>query len=277
MDRMEPPAPDDRRPPESWIPPRPDVAWQHLPPTVRTPRRRGGLVAIIAILTALGIVASLGLLGGVVNVATRSKGSSDEYRFLATAGGEPIRWNPCAPIHYVVNLSAAPDGSLDDVKEAIRRVSEDTGIPFVLDGSTTEIPQADRAPYQPTRYGDRWAPLVIAWAFQAQTNIQFQDGDERYAAVSRPLVAPTGSPQYVSGWVVVNAADRYPTGWSSPASLGPTVLHELGHIIGLDHVASKYELMEPSGGYMTDYGPGDLAGLERLGRDQGCLITPAAP
>jgi hypothetical protein len=35
--------------------------------------------------------------------------------------------------------------------------------------------------------------------------------------------------------------------------------------------------MEPSGGYMTDFGPGDLAGLERLGIDQGCLTTPPVP
>ena len=52
------------------------------------------------------------------------------------------------------------------------------------------------------------------------------------------------------------------------------VLHELGHIMGLDHVTSKAELMEPAGGSMTDFGPGDLAGLEQLGRDQGCLVTP---
>jgi hypothetical protein len=35
--------------------------------------------------------------------------------------------------------------------------------------------------------------------------------------------------------------------------------------------------MEPSGGEMTDFGPGDLEGLEHLGLDQGCLTTPAAP
>jgi hypothetical protein len=32
--------------------------------------------------------------------------------------------------------------------------------------------------------------------------------------------------------------------------------------------------MEPSGGGMTDYGPGDLAGLDDLGRSAGCLTTP---
>jgi hypothetical protein len=273
---MDPSPPGAPRRPDTWVPPRPDLGWQHLPPTVGAPRRRRGLVAIVAIITTFAIVGSLSALGGVINEATRAKGSSDEYRFLAMSGGKPVRWNPCEAIHYVVNLQDAPEGSLQDVQEAVRRVSADTGVTFLFDGSTPEIPQDDRPPYLPT-YGDRWAPVVIAWAYQDDTTVPFQKGDERYAAVARPIPPPDGTPQFVSGWVVVNAADPNRPGWASPADQGPTVLHELGHIMGLDHVASKYELMEPAGGYMTDFGPGDLAGLERLGRDQGCLRTPPAP
>jgi hypothetical protein len=262
--------------PDIDLPPRPDVGWMLLPPAVRAPRRRRG-VALIAVVTTLAVIGSLGALGGVVKDATRPKGSSDEYRFLAMANGKPVRWNPCEPIHYVLNLNSAPEGSLADVQTAIGRVSADTGVKFVFDGSTQEIPQQDRSPYLPQEYGERWAPVVIAWADQSQTDIPFQEGADRYAAVSRPLAPSDGTPQFVSGWVVINAADRNPPGWDSPADQGPTVLHELGHIMGLDHVTSKYELMEPSGGYMTDYGPGDLAGLERLGADQGCLTTPTVP
>jgi hypothetical protein len=276
MDGMNPSPPGEPRRPDTQVPPRPDVGWTLLPPAVQAPRRRRTL-AVIAIVTSLAVFGSLGLLGSAVNQVTRPKGSSDEYRFLATAAGEPVRWNPCQPIHYVVNLTEAPSGSLGDVQEAIRRVSVDTGIPFIFDGSTQEIPQQTRAPYLPQLYGERWAPVVIAWANQDETDIAFQEGENRYAAVSRPLSPTNGTAQFVSGWVVINAADRNPPGWDSPADQGPTVLHELGHIMGLDHVASKYELMEPSGGYMTDYGPGDLAGLERLGADQGCLGTPPVP
>jgi hypothetical protein len=275
MDGMDPSPSGVPRRPDTWVPPRPDVGWLLLPPAVSTPRRRRGL-AVIAIVTALAVFGSLGVLGNAVDQGTRPKGSSDEYRFLASASGKPVRWNPCQPIHYVLNLSEAPEGSLQDVQEAVRRVSADTGIAFTFDGMTQEIPQQGRPPYLP-QYGDRWAPVVIAWAYQPETTIPFQTGDAHYAAVARPLSPPDGTAQFVSGWVVINAADGNPPGWDSPADQGPTVLHELGHIMGLDHVASNYELMEPSGGYMTDYGPGDLAGLERLGRDQGCLTTPPAP
>jgi hypothetical protein len=270
--------PGDPARPDEHLPPRPDVGWHLLPPTVAAPRRgRGGLAAVVAIITALGVVLSLGALGGVVNKPARLRGSTDEYRFLAFANGKPVRWNPCQPIHYVVNLNEAPGGSLEDVQEAVRRVSADTGIPFQFDGSTQEIPQQGRSSYLPQLYGDRWAPVVIAWVDAAQTDIPFQQGDNHYAAVARPLAPPNGTPQFVSGWIVVNAADRSPPGWDSPDGQGPTLLHEFGHIMGLDHVSSKYELMEPSGGYMTDFGVGDREGLERLGAEQGCLTTPPVP
>jgi hypothetical protein len=277
MNGMDPRAPLPPRRPDHEVPGRPDLLWTSLPPAIGPRRRRRGMAAVVALITAIAIMGSLGLVGGVVADLSRPKGTSDEYRFLATAGGKPVRWNPCEPIHYVVNLQEAPAGASQDVQEAISRVSVDTGVTFVFDGSTSEIPQSERLSYLPALYGERWAPVVIAWVYQSQTDIPFHEGEDQFAAVSRPLAPLDRTPQFVSGWVAINAADHSPPGWATPASEGPTILHELGHIMGLDHVASKAELMEPSGGYVTDYGPGDLAGLELLGRDQGCLREPAVP
>ena len=263
--------------PDLGVPPRPDLGWLSLPPVVYTPKPRRGVRVIVALITIVALLGSVGVLGGVVSDLSRPRGTTDEYKFLAMVGGKPVRWNPCEPIHYVANVAEAPAGSLEDVQQAISEVSAATGISFVYDGTTDELPQRDRSPFQPDRYGDRWAPLVIAWETQAQTDIAFQKDDEYFAAVARPLSAPSGPPQFVSGWVAINAGDPNPPGWSYPGAQGPTVLHELGHIMGLDHVPSRAELMEPSGGDMTSFGPGDLAGLELLGRDQGCLVTPAAP
>src|SRR5262249_53139440 len=199
MVAMEPGVPPRR--PDHEIPGRPDLGWTTLPPTIGPPRRRRGLVAVVALLTAIAVMGSLGLVGGVVADLSRPKGSSDEYKFLGTVNGHPVRWNPCDPIHYVVNLQEAPPGSIADVQEAIRRVSADTGITFVFDGSTQEIPQKDRSAYIPAEYGQRWAPVVIAWATQSQTDIPFHDGEDQFAAVSRPLAPPDNTPQFVSGWV----------------------------------------------------------------------------
>ena len=41
--------------------------------------------------------------------------------------------------------------------------------------------------------------------------------------------------------------------------------HEFGHLVGLDHVHDKDELMNEENLGLTSYGPGDLEGLARLG------------
>ena len=43
--------------------------------------------------------------------------------------------------------------------------------------------------------------------------------------------------------------------------------HELGHVVGLDHVEDPTRLMNPVGGdEVTDFATGDLLGLAQLGR-----------
>ncbi len=48
-------------------------------------------------------------------------------------------------------------------------------------------------------------------------------------------------------------------------SVQAVILHEVGHVLGLAHVNDPNQLMYPRGSHVTDYGPGDLAGLARLG------------
>ena len=45
------------------------------------------------------------------------------------------------------------------------------------------------------------------------------------------------------------------------------MLHELGHLVGLDHVTAANQLMYPqTRPGVTDFGAGDLTGLAALGR-----------
>jgi predicted Zn-dependent protease len=44
------------------------------------------------------------------------------------------------------------------------------------------------------------------------------------------------------------------------------ILHELGHLVGLDHVSDAEQLMFPTANHARDFSDGDLAGLVQLGQ-----------
>ena len=137
------------------------------------------------------------------------------YSFiLSDHRGTRYRWNPCAPIHYVENLDGA-SGSADDIRGALHRVSAATGITFVDDGPSDEIPTLHRPAFQPDRYGDEWAPILIAWVTPSQTDISFERNGETASGVASPQLPDDQTGEvYVSGWVAINASDLSPTGFS---------------------------------------------------------------
>jgi hypothetical protein len=250
------------RPP---VPIRPDLVTVEIPP-----RRRFPLwVVVVCVLSALS-------LGGVALAPLfqgREPAEGPGFLFLdRTDQGDPTRWNPCAPIHYVVNATLAPQGSIGDVHEAVSRISSATGIAFVYEGPNDEEATAYRELFQPDRYGDRWAPVLIAWADPDASDFAFEHGDHVAAAVARPDIPPTRFEDvYVSGWIALNADDPNPPGFDLPGQQGPVILHELGHLMGLGHVRTVGEIMHPSGGGVVDLGPGDREGLRELGAAHGCV------
>jgi hypothetical protein len=139
------------------------------------------------------------------------------------------------------------------------------------------LPMLHREPYQPARYGVRWAPVLIAWVDPSQTDIPFSRRGHTAAGVASPEL-PTGrrGDVYVSGWVAINADDPNGPGFDY-GEQGPIVQHELTHVLGLGHVREWGELMQNSGGGLTDFGPGDLEGLRHLGSSAGCELTPELP
>ena len=201
----------------------------------------------------------------------------------------PARYNPCEPIRYVVNLDGSPPDFTAALDQALAEVTAATGLAFQNEGTTTEkaglrLPGEEsffnfapdtkgfreqymstlgRPSYQPDRYGkDRWAPVLISWA-------SFDDFGQPFnflgIGASDPRDAGT-NPVYVSGTVVLNSD-------SPDRDLKPTIMHELGHLVGLAHVSTRSELMSPTE-EATAWGPGDLEGLRRVGRTGGCLQTP---
>jgi hypothetical protein len=247
------------------VPLRPDLVTDEVLPRRRFP------VWVVAVCVLLAL--SLGAVGLAPLFQGVKPTEGPGFLFLdRTDQGTPTRWNPCEPIHYVVNASLAPPDSIADVHEAVSRISAATGIPFEYEGITDEEASIYREIYQPDRYGARWAPVLIAWVDPDDSDIPFESGDRIAAGVAVPRIPSTRFEDvYVSGWIAINADDPNPPGFDLPGEQGPVILHELGHLMGLGHVKTVGELMNPSGGGVTDLGAGDREGLRELGASGGCI------
>jgi hypothetical protein len=189
------------------------------------------------------------------------------------AAGAPARWDSCSPIDYVVNYSYAPAGAEADVAQAIARVSAATGMIFVFQGLSSESAMRGRAPYQPAGYPNAWAPVLIAWSPPAGTDL-LEDPTAEAVTVPIAVTGGVGGGSLVSAEVVLNTDRQLAVGFGPGPSEGEVLMHELGHVVGLGHVASESEAMYPSVRGIAQYGSGDLAGFAAVGRPAGCHPAP---
>lgn len=260
-------------------------------------RFRFARTAVVGLAAAAAVVGTVaGVPGSTAGTPAASAGSPTfSLSHQTYPDGEKVvaRWNPCQPaVTYKVNPKHAAktksgrNRAVRDAKGAIARLSYETGITFRYTGRTTRIPKnasdgwAERMPN---------AELDIAWVKQSKaagrTNLLGRAG--------RGYAAGTGGYSYkfwrvgdgpwngVSGrgFVVLDAAQnkKFRPGFGSGATRGDLLLHELGHVVGLNHVGSNDEVMYPTilRRGQAGYNAGDRAGLARLGRTQGCIDVPA--
>jgi hypothetical protein len=197
------------------------------------------------------------------------RAGSDSYKFLAVNGdGSPVGYSPCRPLHYVVNDDLAPAGAQQLVSDAIATVSAATGITFVYDGTTSEQPSPQRPPYQPDAYGERWAPLLIAWttpdvAPQLKGKVIGTGGSTHYSYDDGPKTFVTGGLDLDAPQIADELLN--PDGHLYATAV---VLHELSHVMGLDHVSDFTQLMYPEIGTPEGLSAGDLNGLYELSKAQ---------
>ena len=180
-------------------------------------------------------------------------------------GTEPVAYDPCRPIHFTTSTVGLPEGGDTLVREAVTAMSEASGLRFVDDGPTDEPPTPDRDPYQPDRYGDRWAPVYISFATPEQ--VPRLAGRTVGLGGSTPRAAGDGVLVYVSGSVWLDRDTMTDLlGAGRRDSARAVVEHEIGHVLGLNHVSDSSQLMSESGGAVSGPADGDRRGLAILGR-----------
>ena len=202
------------------------------------------------------------------------------FAFIAMrpdAPERPVTYDPCRTIRYVVNNAEAPPGADLMVQEALVAASDATGLVFEAVGPTDEAPSAARKAYQPDRYGDVWAPVLIGWTSPENEStlagavaglggsswLEVDDVEVDGKRVDRTSV-------FVSGHIALDGpqiAELLAQGPEGRRAALAVVTHEVGHLLGLDHVPDPTQLMNPEGSLgINEFQAGDRRGLNQLGQ-----------
>lgn len=188
---------------------------------------------------------------------------------VAEEAGSPVRWDSCTPIRYVVRRQAGPPNGFEMVQEALQRTADASGLRFQFEGFTDKV--LDEWKADPSAAGT--AEVWIGWAFDDEVpRLGPQTEDSYVAGVGGPSWQ-SGSGRIIGGSVVLRADTTLDHRFGAGQTYGNVLLHEIGHMVGLDHSDSTADIMYPEASPDTpeSWGPGDLAGLYALGSSQPCF------
>ena len=158
--------------------------------------------------------------------------------------GSPVRWNPCSTITW--NWKEGKRRDVKVMRKAVRKLSRALGMRFQ---------KTSRSPL-----------VTIGYNKKPRAAGALAQGGFVYSGSGRDQEIVRGAIDIDKKLKKKKSQKRFPTSLRKEL-----YMHEWGHVVGLDHVDSRNELMFPNlMGNLTDYGSGDKAGLRILGDDAGC-------
>ncbi|WP_195210410.1 matrixin family metalloprotease [Actinomarinicola tropica] len=240
---------------------------EQVAPSPTRNRRRSLAIAVIVV---VGVVVGPGeWIRFVVGPPAEHADSASSYEFVALQadGRAPVTYSSCRPIRIEVNPRTMPPGAEGVVEEAVDVMAELTGLELVIEGETS------RAPSDITLV---WSPVLIAWSDPEETPLL--DGRTIGIGGSTSQGRGVGGKVevFLTGQVALDGpelADVLDEEDDGRSLVRAVVMHELGHVLGLDHVDDPSQLMHHDNLGVVEPGSGDRAGLWRLGQGP-CIEGP---
>ena len=174
-------------------------------------------------------------------------GESASYAFIQLQPGDdaPVAYDPCRPDPRGGERPhrAARRRDLGG-RRARRHHRGRRGCSSSSTARPTRVPTAARDAYLPDRYPGRWAPVLIAWSDPQETAAL--EGTIAGQGGSSWLETDEGS-VYVSGAIELDGPQlaQIAAGALGDGAARAVIEHELGHVVGLDHVDDPTPADEP--------------------------------
>jgi hypothetical protein len=223
---------------------------------------RKGRKAFLWLATAFALVKIL-----VFGLGLLSFGGGDgTFAFRTHQPGDPstpVTFSSCKPVRVEINLDGVnePEAAKRIVLSAMGEVSAASGLQLQYVGPTTRRP---RWPDETlTIEGGAWPVLV---AFATKQELPAMEGAIGLGGAT--IIDRGGVRSNVTGTVGIdtdyfNDMHGFRQGEKDKRA---TVMHELGHVLGLGHVQDNGDVMNKKGHRVTELGPGDRRGLALLGK-----------
>jgi len=185
-----------------------------------------------------------------------------QYAFMMELGGRPV---PLAStrIRYKVRTTAAPPNASEIVRWVLQSTSDVTGLEFEFAGSREDLPGPN----------ERLDHVYLAWAFKHEyERFEVQNGFRPGSSIGlggpQSEIDGSGLAWIIGGSAVLNSEMAISNEMGVWPNHSIVLLHELGHVLNLDHVPSKREVMHPQLEFdsVNTWGPGDRQGLLLMAR-----------